>query len=45
MPFVLAPKLWSKLSLNKDSLVIELGGNDGYLLSQFQKLNNTDMII
>ena len=33
-----AEEMVEKLSLNKDSLVIELGGNDGYLLSQFQKL-------
>ena len=34
-----AKEMVEKLSLDKDSLVIELGGNDGYLLSQFQKLN------
>jgi hypothetical protein len=33
-----AKQMVNKLSLNKESLVIELGGNDGYLLSQFQKL-------
>lgn len=33
-----AIEMVNKLSLNKESLVIELGGNDGYLLSQFQKL-------
>lgn len=33
-----AKEMVEKLSLDKDSLVIELGGNDGYLLSQFQKL-------
>ena len=32
-----AKEMVEKLSLDKDSLVIELGGNDGYLLSQFQK--------
>lgn len=31
-----AKEMVKKLSLNKDSLVIELGGNDGYLLSQFK---------
>ena len=33
-----ASEMVEKLSLNQDSLVIELGGNDGYLLSQFQNL-------
>lgn len=33
-----AREMTDKLSLDKDSLVIELGSNDGYLLSQFQKL-------
>ena len=33
-----AGEMTDKLSLDKDSLVIELGSNDGYLLSQFQKL-------
>ena len=33
-----ADMMTDKLSLDKDSLVIELGSNDGYLLSQFQKL-------
>jgi len=33
-----ANEMVEKLSLDNDSLVVELGGNDGYLLSQFQKL-------
>ena len=33
-----ASEMVKKLSLNQDSLVVELGGNDGYLLSQFQNL-------
>lgn len=33
-----AVDMTDKLSLDMDSLVIELGSNDGYLLSQFQKL-------
>tara|TARA_B110000444_G_scaffold178451_1_gene167158 strand:+ start:4700 stop:5941 length:1242 start_codon:yes stop_codon:yes gene_type:complete len=33
-----ANEMTKKLSLNKDSLVVELGGNDGYLLSEFQNL-------
>ena len=33
-----ASEMVEKLSLNQDSLVVELGGNDGYLLSQFQNL-------
>jgi hypothetical protein len=33
-----AKEMLEKLALNEDSLVIELGGNDGYLLTQFQKL-------
>jgi len=33
-----AGEMVKKLFLDKDSLVIELGSNDGYLLSQFQKL-------
>ena len=33
-----AGEMTDKLSLDLDTLVIELGSNDGYLLSQFQKL-------
>jgi len=33
-----AGEMTDKLSLDMDNLVIELGSNDGYLLSQFQKL-------
>ena len=33
-----AGEMTDKLSLDMDSLVIELGSNDGYLLSQFQNL-------
>ena len=33
-----ANEMVENLSLGKNSLVVELGGNDGYLLSQFQKL-------
>lgn len=33
-----AKQMTDKLSLNKQSLVIELGSNDGYLLSQFKNL-------
>ena len=33
-----AVEMTSKLSLDVDGLVIELGSNDGYLLSQFQSL-------
>ncbi len=36
-----AGEMTDKLSLDKDNLVIELGSNDGYLLSQFQKLGVT----
>jgi len=33
-----AAEMTNKLSLEMDDLVVELGSNDGYLLSQFQKL-------
>lgn len=33
-----AREMTDKLSLDSDSLVIELGSNDGYLLSQFKRL-------
>ena len=33
-----ASEMTDKLSLDSNSLVVELGSNDGYLLSQFQKL-------
>ena len=33
-----ANEMVNKLSLDNDSFVVELGGNDGYLLSEFQKL-------
>ena len=33
-----AGEMTERLSLDSDTLVIELGSNDGYLLSQFQKL-------
>ncbi len=33
-----ASKMVKKLSLNKENLVLEIGSNDGYLLSEFQKL-------
>ena len=36
-----AGEMTDKLSLDMDNLVIELGSNDGYLLSQFQKLGVT----